>query len=57
VAIACIGPVTGQTAEKYGLTVDIMPSTYTIPAMVEAIQDYFAAVHRRAHGDRGEGPA
>jgi uroporphyrinogen III methyltransferase/synthase len=57
VAIACIGPVTGQTAEKYGLTVDIMPSTYTIPAMVEAIQDYFAAMQPRAHGDRREQPA
>jgi uroporphyrinogen III methyltransferase/synthase len=42
VAIACIGPVTAQTAEKFGLAVDVMPSSYTMPALVEAIKDYFA---------------
>jgi uroporphyrinogen III methyltransferase / synthase len=41
VAIACIGPVTAQTAEKYGLKIDILPEDYTIPALVDAIQDYF----------------
>jgi len=41
VAIACIGPVTAQTVEEFGLKVDIMPSAYTIPALVEAIRSYF----------------
>jgi uroporphyrinogen III methyltransferase/synthase len=42
VVIACIGPVTAQTAEKNGLTVDVMPSDYTIPGLVEAIRSYFS---------------
>ncbi len=37
VAIAVIGPVTKRAVEKAGLQVDIMPSTATIPAMVEEI--------------------
>ncbi len=39
--IACIGPITAKTAEKKGLRVDIMPEDYTIPALAEAIEDYF----------------
>lgn len=37
VLIAAIGPITGETIAEYGLTVDVQPETYTIPAMVEAI--------------------
>jgi uroporphyrinogen III methyltransferase / synthase len=48
VAIACIGPITAQTAEKYGLKVDIMPRDYTITALATAIQDYFQAPATRA---------
>lgn len=40
-AIACIGPVTAKTAEEYGFKTDIMPKDYTIPALVEAMVDYF----------------
>jgi uroporphyrinogen III methyltransferase / synthase len=35
--IAVIGPVTAGTAQRLGLTVDIMPTTSTIPALVETI--------------------
>ncbi|MEW6426546.1 MAG: uroporphyrinogen-III C-methyltransferase [Thermodesulfobacteriota bacterium] len=35
--IAAIGPVTAKTAEQAGLTVDIQPETYTIPALIAAI--------------------
>jgi len=41
VVIACIGPITAQTAEKYGLSVAVMPADYTIPALVAAIRDHF----------------
>jgi uroporphyrinogen III methyltransferase / synthase len=41
VAVACIGPVTAKTAEEYGMKVDIMPKEYTIPALVEAMVEYF----------------
>jgi uroporphyrinogen III methyltransferase/synthase len=37
--IACIGPITAQTAKALGLRVDMIPSEYTIPALVEAIID------------------
>lgn len=39
--IACIGPVTAKTAEEYGIKTDIMPKDYTIPALVEAMVEYF----------------
>jgi uroporphyrinogen III methyltransferase/synthase len=42
VKIACIGPVTAKTAEEYGLKTDIMPREYTIPALVDALVDYFS---------------
>ncbi len=41
VVIACIGPITAKTAEEYGLTVSIMPSENTIPALVEAIARHY----------------
>ena len=42
VTIASIGPVTSRTAREHGLTVHIQPDEYTIPALTEAIVDYFA---------------
>ncbi len=39
--VACIGPITADTAKKQGLTVDIMPRNYTIPALAEAIAEYY----------------
>ncbi|HWR72373.1 MAG TPA: uroporphyrinogen-III synthase, partial [Nitrospirota bacterium] len=41
VVVACIGPVTAKTAEEAGMKVDIMPGDYTIPALVEAMVEYF----------------
>jgi uroporphyrinogen III methyltransferase/synthase len=43
VPVACIGPITAETAQRVGLRVDIMPEDYTIPALVEAITAYFKA--------------
>jgi uroporphyrinogen III methyltransferase/synthase len=40
--VASIGPVTAEAAQQLGIRTTIMPSTYTIPALVEAIVDYFA---------------
>jgi uroporphyrinogen III methyltransferase/synthase len=42
IAIACIGPVTTQTAKKWGMKVHIQPKKYTIPALTQAIVNYFA---------------
>lgn len=40
-AVACIGPITAQTAAGFGLKTSIMPSEYTIRGLVDAIVDYF----------------
>ncbi len=37
VTIACIGPVTAETAGRYGLAVDVIPSAFTIPDLAEAL--------------------
>lgn len=37
IKIACIGPVTAAAAEKLGFKVDIMPESYTISGLVEAL--------------------
>ena len=41
--IACIGPVTADTARGLGLRVDVQASEYTIPGLVEALKAYFDA--------------
>ena len=52
VDVACIGPVTAAVATRLDITTTIMPSDYTVPAMVRAIVD-----HVTARADRGESPA
>ena len=42
--VAAIGPVTAEAAQQLGITPAIIPSTYTIAALVEALVDHFAAV-------------
>jgi uroporphyrinogen III methyltransferase/synthase len=39
--IAAIGPVTAKTLETFGLRAHIQPQAYTIPALTEAIVDFF----------------
>jgi len=39
--VACIGPITADTARGFGIRVDIMPRDYTIPALTRAMADYF----------------
>jgi uroporphyrinogen III methyltransferase / synthase len=41
--IACIGPITADTARKYGIRVDAEAREYTIPGLIEAVVDLFAA--------------
>ena len=42
VKIAVIGPITAKTVTDNGLKVDVQPDTFTIPAMIQAILDYYA---------------
>jgi uroporphyrinogen III methyltransferase/synthase len=41
VTIACIGPITAETAEKNGLKVSIIPGNYTVEAFTDAIVDFY----------------
>ncbi|CAN5136966.1 hypothetical protein BH24ACT19_BH24ACT19_00220 [soil metagenome] len=41
--VACIGPITADTARGYGLRVDVEAAEYTIPGLVDAVADLFAA--------------
>ena len=40
VLIACIGPVTAETAGRMGLDVDIVAREHTVPGLVEALEEY-----------------
>ena len=39
--VATVGPVTAAAASQFGIETTIMPEHYTIPAMVDAIVEYF----------------
>jgi uroporphyrinogen III methyltransferase/synthase len=42
VTVACIGPITAQTAREAGLSPQIVAETYTMPGLVQAIINYYA---------------
>lgn len=42
VVIACIGDITATTAADYCLSVKIQPQQFTIPALAQAIAEYFS---------------
>src|SRR5947209_3863960 len=46
VAVACIGDITSATAAEYGLRTEIMPTEYTIPALIRAIVKYYSEKKR-----------
>ena len=48
VAIACIGPITAQTAREAGLRPQIIAEEYTMPGLVRAIVAYFTSSKRNA---------
>jgi len=39
--LASIGPITTEALERRGLRASLQPSEYTIPALVEAIRDFY----------------
>ena len=41
--VAAIGPVTAEAAQQLGITVAIVPKKYTIPDLVDALVEHFAA--------------
>ena len=40
--VACIGPITAQTAREAGLPVDVIADEYTMDGLVAALTDYFS---------------
>ena len=42
VVVACIGDITAQTAVEYGLQPLIQPREFTVPALAQAIGEYFS---------------
>ena len=44
-ALACIGPITAETAQKRGLKVAVTAKQYTIESLTQAIVEYFAQDH------------
>ena len=46
--VACIGPITAEAAKKLGLSVDIMPKDYTIPALTRAMAEHFKNIREGA---------
>ena len=42
ITVACIGPVTADTARALGVKVDVVAGVYTIEGLVKAILDYFS---------------
>lgn len=40
--VACIGPITAQTARELGLPVDVMATEYTLDGLVAALVDHFS---------------
>ncbi len=40
-SVACIGPITANTAAELGFSVDLVPSSYTIDSLIKAVLDFF----------------
>ena len=43
IAVATIGAITAKTAEQFGMHVDVQPTEYTIPDLVDSIVKYFTS--------------
>ena len=41
--VACIGPITAETARKHGIGVDVEAEEYTIPGLVDAVVELLGA--------------
>jgi uroporphyrinogen-III synthase len=41
IPVASIGPITAEKARSLGIETTVMPADYTIPALVQALAEYF----------------
>jgi len=44
IVVACIGPITADTARKAGLRVDVVAEEFTVNGLVEALEAHFAPI-------------
>lgn len=47
-AVACIGPVTAETASEHGLAPSIQPGEYTVAALAAAVIDWFSEARKES---------
>ncbi len=40
--VACIGPVTRETAERAGLRIDVEARVFTVPGLLDALEEHFS---------------
>lgn len=50
VVVACIGPVTAETAQAFGLTPAVVATEYTIPGLTRAIVEHFQGAQEHHAG-------
>lgn len=48
IPVASIGPITAEKAKSLGIETTVMPEEYTIPALVQALADYFKGSGQRS---------
>ena len=46
--VACIGPITANSARGHSIRVDAEATEYTIPGLVEAVAELFSSAHEPA---------
>jgi uroporphyrinogen-III synthase len=51
-AMACLGPITAQTAREVGLPVDVVAKEYTVEGLVAALAEYFSRPELQLKEDR-----
>ena len=55
--VACIGPVTAETARGLGIRVDVEATEHTVPGMVEALEGFYARERLGAASVEGQSTA
>ena len=53
--VAAIGPVTADAAGRLGIPVHVQPTTYTVPALVDAIVGHYGGRRGPAVGEMSDG--
>ena len=54
ICLACIGPITAQTLQKYGLACTVQPEIFTISALVNQISAHFSTSDENAKPKGGQ---